>query len=185
MVLEIKRHPFSIEDYDQMIAVGILDEDDRVELIEGEIVEMAALGDKHVICVNELTYVITPTLSGDLRLSVQNTLRLGRSKPQPDLVVFRLSPAGLPTIPTAANTLLVMEVADSSLNYDRTKKLPLYAQAGILEAWLVDLVNRRIERHTDPSASGYRLIAIAGKGESLASTILPGLVIAVDTVLGR
>lgn len=186
MVTELTRHPFSVEDYDQMIAVGILGESDRVELIEGEIIAMAAQGDKHIVCINRLTHRVNQSLQGDLRLSVQNAIRIGkRSKPEPDLAIFHESPDAALPIPTAENTILVMEVADSSLNYDRVRKLPLYAEAAIPEAWLFDLVNRRIERHTEPRPGGYRLIAIANAGESLASTVLPGLVLETNTILGR
>ena len=147
---------------------------------------MAAQGDKHIICTNRLTHWVSQSLHGDLRLSVQNAIRIGQgSKPEPDIVVFHESLDEPLPIPTAENTVLVMEVADSSLNYDRVRKLPLYAQAAIPEAWLVDLVNRRIERHTEPGSSGYRLIAVAGAGESLSSTVLTNLVVTVDAIFGR
>ncbi len=115
---------------------------------------------------------------------MQNPIRLaGGSEPQPDLALVKRR-RYRQTHPTAADVLLVIEVADTSLAYDRTVKLPLYAEAGVAEAWLIDLVNDTIERHTDPRGGRYRQVAIAGRGESLASTVLPAVAIAVDAVLG-
>jgi Uma2 family endonuclease len=178
------RHLFTVEDFERMGEVGIFTEDDRVELIEGEIVAMAAKNDPHVLCLVRCIRLVTAQLTDDLWLAVQDPVRLSsRSKPEPDFLVYRMVAAMPGTAPTAANTLLVAEVADSSLVTDRSKKLPLYARAGIPETWLFDLVNKRIERHTDPSPAGYRLMAVANRGESLTSTMLPGLTIAVDDVI--
>ena len=88
-------------------------------------------------------------------------------------------------MPSPDDVLLVIEVSDSSLVYDRTVKFPRYARAGIAEAWLVDLEGQRIERHTDPGTTGYRLIAILERGDTLASTMLPAIAISVDVVLGK
>ncbi len=88
-------------------------------------------------------------------------------------------------MPSPDDVLLVVEVADSSLAYDRTVKFPRYARAGIAEAWLVDLEGQRIERHTDPGMTGYRLIAILERGDALASTVLPAVTFPVDAILGK
>ena len=178
-------HRFTIDEYVQMAERGIFGAEARVELIAGEIVDMAAKGDAHVRCLMRALRLFTPHVTDDLWLAVQDPVRLGRySQPEPDLLVCRVREDAAPGIPDAADTLLVVEVADSSLAHDRVTKLPLYGRAGILEAWLLDLVNRRIERHTEPSASGYRLIAVANGGESLPSTVLPGLILATDALLG-
>ena len=128
--------------------------------------------------------LLSRQLGDDALVSVQNPLRLSDDdEPQPDLAVLRDRDYG-DAVPTAADALLVIEVADTSRDADRNTKLPLYAAAGIAEAWLVDLVAESIERHTEPRANGYRLIARAGRGESLASTVLPALTLVADAVLG-
>jgi Uma2 family endonuclease len=114
--------------------------------------------------------------------SIQNPIRLpNNSEPQPDLAVVRRSVRG---VADAVDVLLVVEVADSSRAYDRGKKLPLYAAAGIPEVWLVDLVAQTIERYTDPREGRYRQLLTVSRGERLAATALPNLTIAVDDLLG-
>jgi len=184
-VVTAEPHRFTIDDYARMAEIGIFGTEARVELIAGEIVDMAAKGDAHVRCLMRCLRAFTPYVTDDLWLAVQDPVRLGRySQPEPDLLVCRVTAGAAPGIPDAADTLLVVEVADSSLAHDRGTKFPLYGRAGIAEAWLLDLVNRRIERHTEPGEGGYRLIAVAHGGETLPSTILPGLVLATDTLLG-
>jgi len=184
-VITAEPHRFTIDEYARMAESGIFGAEARVELIAGEIVDMAAKGDAHVRCLMRCLRLFTPYVADDHWLAVQDPVRLGRySQPEPDLLVCRVGADAAPGIPDAVNTLLVVEVADSSLAHDRAMKVPLYGRAGIPEAWLLDLVNRRIERYTEPSASGYRLIAVANGGESLASTALPGVVLATDALLG-
>ncbi len=184
-VVTAQAHRFTIEDYARMAEIGLFGAEARVELIAGEIVDMAAKGDAHVRCLMRALRLFTPYVADDLWLAVQDPVRLGRySQPEPDLLVCRVGLDAAPGIPDAARTLLVVEVADSSLAHDRGTKLPLYGRAGIPEAWLLDLVNRRIERYTEPGEAGYRLIAVANGGESLPSTVLPGLILDTDALLG-
>ncbi len=158
-----------------------------MELIEGEIYTMGAIGDEHVSVVDELTYTVSRIIGPALRVSVQNPIVIGgKSEPQPDLIVYRLREGeGLPPRKaTPAEILLVMEVADSSLGHDRDKKVPLYSQVGIPEYWLIDVNNRRIVRYTEPLPNGYERMEEASSGQSLTSTMLPCLVIAVSGLLG-
>jgi Uma2 family endonuclease len=174
---------FSLADYELMIETGILTEDDRVELIQGEIVEMSPIGAKHVACVNDISHLLNRRAGNDVIVQVQNPIVLpDGSAPQPDLALIHghYDRGGLPTV---ADVLLVIEVADTSRDYDRTTKLPLYAAAGVPEAWLFDLVAERIERHTEPGPDGYQLIALAGRGKSLRSLVLSGVTLAIDEVL--
>jgi Uma2 family endonuclease len=177
------RRRFTVAEYEQMGAVGIFTEDDRVELIAGEIFEMSPIGLKHARCVNRLNRVLSRAVGPDMFVAVQNPIYLpDESAPQPDFaVVYERDTSDL--WPTPTDTLLVIEVADSSLEYDRNTKLPLYAAAGIGEAWLVDLASGTVERHSDPHDGLYRLVARARPGESLASTVLPALTIPIDTIL--
>jgi Uma2 family endonuclease len=134
--------------------------------------------------INRLVGAIQRLDNAELEISVQNPLRIGeRAEFLPDIAVLRAAPDSN-TVPTADEALLVIEVADSSRNYDRTTKMPRYAAAGIPEAFLVDLVEDRIIRYADPRSDGYRQITLAGRGEQLSSAILPGLNLDVDTILG-
>lgn len=172
---------FTVEDYHRMGEAGIFTEDDRVELLEGEIYAMSPINDPHAGSVNRLTIRLARSVGEDILVSVQNPVRLaGNSEPQPDLALIRATVTG---VPRAADALVVIEVADSSRAYDRGRKMPLYAAAGIPELWLVDLVARAIERYSDPGDGRYRQLTTFGPGETLTSTVLPGIAIAVDEVL--
>ena len=177
------RYRFSIEEFERMHEIGIFDEDSPVELIRGEVVQMAAQGTAHVYCVAAITRVVGPVVGPDVVILVQSAIRLpDRSMPEPDLALA--VNRGRRTLPTPPDILLIAEVADSSLNYDRTVKLPLYAEAGIPEAWLFNVVAAQIERHTAPRQGQYHQITIAGRGERLSSTVLADLTFDVDEVLG-
>ncbi|HEY8744088.1 MAG TPA: Uma2 family endonuclease [Chloroflexota bacterium] len=175
---------FTVDEYMCMAEAGIFDEDSPVELIEGEIVQMAAIGGDHMGCVNALNALLVPALLGRATVSIQNPVRLSNnSEPEPDVVLIR---PGLPrnAKPGPADVLLVIEVADSSRLYDRSRKMPLYARSGIAEAWLVDLVAQTIERQTDPSEKGYRQTTLHRYGDTMTPDALSFLRVDVATVLG-
>jgi Uma2 family endonuclease len=183
---EVARFRFTVDDYDRMAEAGILHEDMRVELIDGEIVQMAAIGLRHMTAVDETTRLIVQQLFSvsDLRVSVQNPIRLGRrDEPQPDLMVYRKQADRVGARLSPADVLLVIEVSDTTRTYDRNTKLPRYAAAGIPEAWLIDLVDDRVERHTEPSAEGYRRVDFIPRGEMLISAMLPALALPVDAII--
>lgn len=182
----VSRRRFTVHEYHRMAEAGILHEDDRVELIDGEVVEMSPIGGRHAKCVTELTRLLAPLISDQVLLSVQNPIRIGEYyEPQPDVTVLRPSEryrAG--ELPEPQDVLVLIEVSDTSLPHDRTVKLPLYARAGIPEVFIVDLVSDTIERHTEPTGNGYRLTARARRGETLESVALGALVLSADAVLG-
>ena len=183
----VTKYLFSVEEFEQLYRTGLFPEDARMELIEGEIYTMGAIGDEHASVLDELNYMVSRIIGPDLRVSVQNPIVIGgKSEPQPDLIVYRLRAGeGFPRRKaTPSEILLVMEVADTSLAHDRDKKMPLYGQVGIPEYWLIDVNNRRIVRYTEPSINGYERMEEAYSGQSLSSTMLPGLVIAVSALLG-
>ncbi len=181
MSAECARYRFTVADYEQMATVGILTEDDRVELVAGEIISISPVGNRHVQAVNRLGHLLYAVTGDDLTVSIQNPIRLDmRDEPQPDLAVVRGAGSG---IADAAEVLLVIEVADSSRDYDRATKLPRYAAAGIPEAWLVDLINDVIERYTEPHNGHYRVATFARSGDTLSSTVLPALTISADLAL--
>jgi Uma2 family endonuclease len=169
-----------------MIAVGILAEDERVELLEGAIYPMSPIGSWHAACINRLVAFLIRALGQRVIVSPQNPIRLSdESEPQPDIAVLRPREdfyAG--ALPRGEDVLLVVEVAEASLFFDRAVKLPLYAKAGIPEVWLVDLKHEVVERHTRPLHGRYAEAATFQRGEVIDSPTL-GLSIAVEDILGH
>jgi Uma2 family endonuclease len=154
----IRRHRYTVEDYLRMGEGGILRADDRVELIEGEIVDMAPIGSRHAGKVERLRRILERALGDVVLVFTQNPIVLGpRSALQPDLAL--LQPRAdfyEPAHPGPADVILLVEVADTTQRYDRQVKLPLYARHGVPEVWLVDLEENAIEVFREPSADGYR-----------------------------
>lgn len=152
-----RRHQHTVADYYRMAETGILPAGLRVELIEGEIIDMAPIGSRHASTVDRLAFLFNRAVGNQAWVRVQNPVRLNDfSEPEPDLALLRWRDdfyAG--GHPGPQDVLLIVEVADASLEYDRDTKLPLYARHGIPEAWLIDLAGKRIERHHKPSAQGY------------------------------
>ena len=181
---ELQPRLWSLDEFDRLKEVGIFTEDDRIELLDGVLLTMSTVGGRHVRVINRLAGAIQRLNDANIEISVQNPLRIGeRAEFLPDIAILRAAPESN-VVPTADEALLVVEVADSSRNYDRTTKMPRYAAAGIPEALLVDLVEDRIIRYSDPRGDGYRQITLAGRGEQLPSAILPSLILDVDTILG-
>ncbi len=173
---------FTVDEYEHLGKLGFFHEEARTELLDGEIIEMAAIGADHASIVRQLTRLVVTQVETGLIVDVQNPLRLNdNNMPQPDLAVIRdRDYAGM--VPSAADALLVIEVADSSLDFDRNRKLPRYAATGIPETWIFDVTARRIERHSEPRDGRYRQVTVASGGQELASTILPAIVIRVGTI---
>lgn len=178
--MDAVRHRFTAEEYRKMGEAGIFSEDDRVELIDGEVVEMAPIGWRHALCVTRLTTLLAGFASEQSLLgrcygvSVQNPIALRRhEEPQPDLALVEGPPSG--RLPGPAEVALVVEVADTSLAYDRERKLPLYAEAGIPEAWLMDLNANAIEVYSEPGPKGYGRIAHIRREGRGVSVTLPNL----------
>lgn len=179
----LKRH-FTVEEYHRMAQAGILSEDDRVELVEGEIVEMVPIGSRHAACVGRLTALFSAAQTGGI-VWVQNPIRLGEhSEPQPDLTLLR--PRGdfyASGHPGPQDVLLVVEVAETSADADREVKVPLYARAGVLEAWVVDLHGEVVEVYRKPSPEGYLEVQRVRKDQSLSVEAFPDLSLSVDEIL--
>ena len=154
------RHRLTVADYYRMGEAGILAPDARVELIDGEIIDMAPIGSVHAGSVDQLAQVLGKAVAGRALVRVQNPVRLDEhSEPQPDLSVLMPRADFFKSgHPPPSDTLLVVEVADTSLLFDRDKKIPLYARHGIPEAWLVDLRGKRLVRYRNPQQGAYTLI---------------------------
>ena len=182
----VTRRRFTVDEYHRMAEIGVLLEDERVELIEGEILRMSAKGSRHNACINRLTALLASPLGDAAILSVQNSIRTDQySEPEPDVAVLRpREDYYANALPSPADVLLLIEVADTSLAYDRGLKLPLYARAGIPEVWIVDLTNEAIERHVNPANGAYRSVNHAARGQTITPSALPSLAIAVGAVLG-
>ena len=177
-LVTVRKYRFTVEEYHKMGEAGIFSEDDRVELIDGEVVEMTPIGWRHIWCVRQLIRLLASfaeTSSGvRYEVDAQNPIALGEhGELQPDLVLLHNPPVGRP--PGAAELALVVEVADTSLGFDRDVKLPRYAEAGIAEAWLVDLNSETIEVHSSPGPGGYRKTIRFGRGERVGSATVPDL----------
>ncbi len=182
----ITRRRFTVDEYHRMAEAGILGEDDRVELIEGEIVEMSPIGWRHQACVNRLNQRLVPALRGQAIVQPQGPIRLGSdSEPQPDLVVLRpradfYAEGG----PGAEDVLWLIEISDTSLRYDRDVKVPLYGRYGIPEIWLIDLAGEQVFVYRDPRPDGgYRSAQVLGRGARLAPQAFPDLELTVDELL--
>lgn len=186
MTVQVARRLFTVEEYHKLAEAGILVEDDRVELIDGEIVEMSPIGSRHQACVDWLTRECSGRLRHAAIVRVQGPIRTGdRSEPQPDVALLRpRQDFYAQEHPGPADVLLVIEVADTTADYDRHTKLPLYARAGIPEAWLINFPGGRIEVHREPSPDGYKLVRYVTRGENLAPLSFPDLDLAVDELLG-
>jgi Uma2 family endonuclease len=185
MALELKRHKFTADEYEQMGVSGIFNEDDRVELLDGDVVEMSPLGSRHVRCVNRLTMLLAPRLVGQAIVQVQSPLRLDVYwEPEPDVAVLRLREDDYRSgLPTGADVLLLIDVADSSRDYDRAK-LPAYARSGIPEVWLVDLQEQVLLSHRQSAGSGYRLIQPFRIGDSITPESMPEHIFSLESILG-
>ncbi len=165
-----RRFAFGVERYHHLIDLGVLTPDDKVELIDGEIFHMAAMGNRHLLAVRELGFWLPRALDPQRFLpQVQLPIVLDdRSEPEPDLSVLRARADRYRSgKPTAADTVLIIEIGDSSIDFDRTVKLPMYAAAGIPEFWLVDLAADCVEIHTEPQPKGYRLCRTLRDGDQL------------------
>jgi Uma2 family endonuclease len=185
MALALKRL-FTVDEYHRMADFGILGEDDRVELIEGEILVMSPIGTRHAACVDRLTRLLVQGARERAIVRVQNPVQLGeRSEPQPDVALLKASPDFYAARhPGPRDVILIVEVADASVVYDREVKVPLYARAGLPEVWLVDLAGEAVDVHRLPSERGYRDVRRLSRGQSLAVQGLPGLALQVDQILG-
>jgi len=175
---------FSVARYEQMIDSGILTENDPVELIRGEIVEKMPIGDEHVACVNRLNRLFMRRLGDKAIVSIQNPIRLVDSEPEPDVALLAPRDDDYASgKPRPADVFLVVEVADTTLDYDRDIKLPLYAENDIVEYWIVNLLDRCLEVYRQPQPDGsYRDAHTLRAGDQVAVQSLPGPTFAVADV---
>ncbi|MEG4121205.1 Uma2 family endonuclease [Microcoleus sp. N9_B4] len=186
MSVQLQKMLFTVKEYHLMTEVGILSEGDRVELIEGEIVKMAAIGTRHASCVRRLIRSFSVIPQNLAILGVQDPIQLTeRTEPQPDVVLLQSRADYYATAhPVPSEVLLLVEVSDSTVDYDRDVKVSIYARSLIQEVWLVDLVENCLEVYRQPGPNGYGLMLKFWRGQQVAPLAFPEFVVSVDFILG-
>jgi len=182
----LPRHRITVDEYYRMAEVGLLAEDARVELIEGEIIDMAPIGSRHGAVVTRFDRLIQRAAGDRAIVRVQLPVRLSRSsEPQPDLALVK------PRVdfyesghPSASDTLLIIEVSETTLRYDCEVKVPLYARHGVPEVWIVDLKGRRLHFYRSPVDGRYAEVSSVAEPGTTPIATLPGIVIDLTGVLG-
>ena len=171
-------HRFTTQQYHLMHEAGVFAKGDRIELVNGEIREMSPIGRKHAVCVARATRFFQIKLGDRVFIWVQNPILLSdHSEPQPDLAILKWrDDFYAEALPAPDDILLIIEVADSTIAYDRDVKSHLYAANGIPEMWLFDLNKKIVERYSQPSASGYKRIQRYEQNETLAMLAFPDIV---------
>ena len=185
-LIAARRRPFTVGEYYRMAEADILTEADRVELIAGQIVAMSPIGSRHAACVKRLNLLLGKMVGDSMLIGVQDPIALDAySEPEPDLVLLRpRADFYADAHPVAADVLLAVEVADTSADYDREVKLPLYAQAGLPEVWLIDLQKGRIEVFAQPQGGAYQQRVEVTADATLTSPTIPQLALAAADLLG-
>ena len=183
----IERYRLTSAIFHEMVDKGILNEDDRLELIEGELVTMSPIGPEHMGVANQIAQILIRQLEQRAIVSIQGPIALDEfSEPQPDLALLvQRDDFYKHSLPRPADVALVIEVADSSLAYDRAIKMPLYARAGVPEAWIVNLIDRWIEVYRGPSTAGYTTLLKILSGKSIAPQAFDDVVVVVDDLLSN
>jgi Uma2 family endonuclease len=174
---------FSIADYHKMGEIGIFAPDERVELIEGMLRKMAPIGATHAWIVDQVTKVFSDVFRSRFTVRIQNPIILSDdSEPQPDASMVHLRRKGeTPRTPRSEDVYLVVEVSDTTLNFDRTVKVPLYARAEIPEVWIIDTTASLIEQYLSPQAGAYQVIKVWRTGDTIPTSL--GVGIEVDKIL--
>ena len=183
----LTRRKLDADAFYRMVESGILGREDRVELIDGELIDMAPIGQDHGSVVARMNEALVLALAGQAIVLPQSSIRLDRlNVPEPDFAILKRRAdfygTGEPAGP--ADVLLVIEVADSSLRYDRTVKLPLYARSSIPETWIVDLKRRTVEAYRLPTGNQYSQSSMHRLGETISLAAAPGVTLRVDQVFG-
>ncbi|WP_341531180.1 Uma2 family endonuclease [Nostoc sp. UHCC 0302] len=194
MTVQLLRRKFTVEQYHKMVDSGILREDDRVELIRGEIIDMSPIGTKHAACVNRLVNLLVQLLGIRVILAAQNPVALNdNSEPQPDVALLKPRDDFYATAhPQPQDIFLLIEVADATVMYDREEKIPLYeekiplyAEANIIEVWLVDINEEIVEVYQQPTPARYQLMQKFASGQTLSIQAFPDVNITVNEIFGR
>lgn len=185
MSVTLTRHRFTVEEYNELIDFGVLGENDRVEFIRGEVIDKMPIGELHLFCVNQLNRILNRQVGEDAIVSVQNPIRLDDSEPEPDVALLKPRDDSYRSgKPTANDVLLVIEVADTSLEIDREIKHKLYAESGISEYWIVNLLDGCVEVYRRGTPTGdFQAAQVFGAGQTLSVVALPNCSVDVSQLL--
>lgn len=172
-----RKHRLTVRDFHRMGEAGILPVEGRMELIEGEIIDIAPIGSQHAAVVNRANLLFVHAVAGCAIVSVQNPIILGEhSEPEPDLALIQPREDFYAlALPRAADVLLIVEVADTTLRYDREIRIPLYSRHGIPEVWLIDVEGRTLTVFETPADGRYRDECLAKPLSRLTLRALPGV----------
>jgi len=179
-----QRRKLSADQFEQIGRTGILGPEARVELLDGEMIEMAPIGSRHASAVALLSRHFNRAVADDALVWTQSALRLAEdSEPQPDLMLLRPAADSYRAAnPRPADVFLLIEVADTTLAFDRETKLPLYARHGVPEVWILDVDAERLEVYREPAAGGYRRKLERQGAESIAPLALPTVTLEIRTI---
>jgi Uma2 family endonuclease len=186
MQVEVHKRLFTADEYQRMGEAGIFPPGDRVELIDGAILTMSPIGSPHAAAVNRANQLFVLRTAGRAVVAVQNPIRLNTfSEPQPDLSVLRPRDDFYESaLPRPADVLLVIEIAETTLRFDRDVKAPVYGRNGIVEYWLVDLAGETVTRYRTPGNDAYTDVVALSRGQVLSPLHLPDVVMGTDDLLG-
>lgn len=186
MSVQLLKRKFTVEEYNLMAEAGVFKEGDRLELIAGEIIEMSPVSPRHAACVRRLNALFKRKLVERVLVDSQNPIVLNNtSEPQPDVVLLKLRGDFYETAhPRPTDCFLLVEVGDSTIDYDREVKIPLYAASGIIEVWLIDLNGEAIEVYRQPGVNGYQYRSRFVRGQTLRVGAFANVSLTVDEVLG-
>ncbi len=186
MSVQTTNKTVTVNEFYRLAEMGVYSHTDRVELIEGEIVEMSPIGSNHAGCVDYLNGILSRHLGSKAIIRGQNPIRFDSlSEPLPDIVVLKYREDYYRSKhPEAKDALLIIEVADSSLDHDRNRKVPLYAQNGIEEVWIVNLLAREIEVYRHPEGERYKEIKQYHAGQTISPMAFPEVCLSVEEIIG-
>jgi Uma2 family endonuclease len=181
------QHRFSVTDYHRMVETGVLKPDARVELLDGRIIDMSPIGPFHGGMVNRLIRWFSTQSRGRWLVSAQNPLRLNDySEPEPDLMLLKPTPDDYTNRhPRPEDVFLLIEVSDTTLDYDRREKLPAYGRAGIPEVWILNLNDRTIEVYREPHFTGYGSVQTLHAGDMAVPLTFADATVDVTELLGQ
>lgn len=184
--VQAPKHLFSIKDYKQLVEIGLLQESDRVELLYGEIIKMSPIGPKHAGILDRMVQILTLLLGKSAIVRPQNPIQLSEySEPEPDIAILKpREDYYTQQHPQAKDILLLIELAESSLDYDKTVKGPLYASSGIEEYWIIDLKENQVIVYTKPDGGSYVDVKTYRKNDAISSLYFPKPLV-VSELLGK
>jgi Uma2 family endonuclease len=186
MQVDVSKKLFTVDEYYRMLDVGILTPHDRVELIEGEIIQMSPIGNRHMSCVDRANDLFTAAFRGRALVSIQHPLRLNKyNEPQPDIVVLKpRADYYASKSHTPEDTFFVIEVSDTTLRYDTQVKLPIYARTAVAEVWIENLQEDLLLVCREPAGSRYKIQLTLSRGDSISPLAFAGVVFRVEELLG-